>query len=290
MVPAGLWSRQVLVRIRPRAAQRVRPVAHANMCRASATRKSKLAAAVARRSATRRRCASLGLCATGGNWRSLKKWLDTLGDRDGALRRAGAARRGASGPPAARGDPRRAVHLRARATSRCGSTRGTQGSALRALRAGRAVARRADGARSSTTSTASATTIGSRTCGSSVPTARRRSIRTAAARTGSSRPERACLLCGERFRRAGRRASATAHELWNASPRPSRGVPKPERRRVERPPYAQLVREIAETSYVAVGRQVRRLGQRDPQVGAPVRARGAADVGRRASRAAPGAP
>jgi hypothetical protein len=32
-------------------------------------------------------------------------------------------------------------------------------------------------------------------------------------------------------------------------------VPKPETRRVERPPYEQLMREIAETSYLAVGRK-----------------------------------
>jgi hypothetical protein len=33
------------------------------------------------------------------------------------------------------------------------------------------------------------------------------------------------------------------------------GIPKPALRRVERPPYELLVREIAETSYLAVGRK-----------------------------------
>jgi transposase-like protein len=33
------------------------------------------------------------------------------------------------------------------------------------------------------------------------------------------------------------------------------GLAKPALRRVQRPPYEQLLREIAETSYVAVGRK-----------------------------------
>jgi transposase-like protein len=33
------------------------------------------------------------------------------------------------------------------------------------------------------------------------------------------------------------------------------GVPALERRKVERPPYEQLMREIEETSYLAVGRK-----------------------------------
>jgi hypothetical protein len=33
------------------------------------------------------------------------------------------------------------------------------------------------------------------------------------------------------------------------------GIPKPEARKVERPPYDQLLREIEETSYLAVGRK-----------------------------------
>jgi hypothetical protein len=40
-----------------------------------------------------------------------------------------------------------------------------------------------------------------------------------------------------------------------ASDRPVRGIPTPERRKVERPPYDQLLREIAETNYSAVGRK-----------------------------------
>jgi len=34
-----------------------------------------------------------------------------------------------------------------------------------------------------------------------------------------------------------------------------RGIPRPHRRRVERPPHEQLLREIEETSYLAVGRK-----------------------------------
>jgi len=65
------------------------------------------------------------------------------------------------------------------------------------------------------------------------------------------RPPRTCALCGAEFaakrseqkycsRDCGRRVGARA------------GL---ERRKVERPPYEQLMREIAETSYLAVGRK-----------------------------------
>ena len=67
--------------------------------------------------------------------------------------------------------------------------------------------------------------------------------------------ERSCLLCGARFRAKTARQRYCSRACGTRSPRPSRGVPKPERRRVERPPYDQLMRAIAETSYVAVGRR-----------------------------------
>jgi len=67
-------------------------------------------------------------------------------------------------------------------------------------------------------------------------------------------PERECLLCGCRFRPRFRRQRYCSRACGTRAPKPSRGVPNPDLRRVERPPYEQLVREIAETSYVAVGR------------------------------------
>ena len=86
--------------------------------------------------------------------------------------------------------------------------------------------------------------------------------------------DRTCLLCGVPFEPRFRRQRYCSRACGTRAPKPSRGVPKPERRRVERPPYEQLVREIADTSYVAVGRKLRRVGQRHSQMGAPVRARG----------------
>lgn len=67
--------------------------------------------------------------------------------------------------------------------------------------------------------------------------------------------ERECLLCGARFRAKTARQRYCSRTCGTRSPRPSRGVPKPERRRAERPPYDELIREIAETSYLAVGRR-----------------------------------
>jgi hypothetical protein len=68
-------------------------------------------------------------------------------------------------------------------------------------------------------------------------------------------PERSCLLCGARFLARQPRQRYCSRACGTRAPRTSRGVPNPQRRRVERPPYEQLVRGIAETSYLAVGRK-----------------------------------
>ncbi len=50
----------------------------------------------------------------------------------------------------------------------------------------------------------------------------------------------------------------TATRTRNAGrlgPSSTLGIPAPTRRKVERPPYEQLIREIEETSYLAVGRK-----------------------------------
>jgi transposase-like protein len=67
--------------------------------------------------------------------------------------------------------------------------------------------------------------------------------------------ERACLLCGANFRAKYPRQRYCSSACGMRSPRPSRGVPNPALRRVDRPPYDQLLREISETSYSAVGRR-----------------------------------
>ena len=67
--------------------------------------------------------------------------------------------------------------------------------------------------------------------------------------------DRECLRCGGRFSPSYARQRYCSRESGRRAPRPNRGVPNPGRRRTERPPHDQLMREIAETSYVAVGRK-----------------------------------
>jgi hypothetical protein len=67
--------------------------------------------------------------------------------------------------------------------------------------------------------------------------------------------ERECLRCGAMFRPKYPRHRYCSRACGMRAPAPNRGVPNPALRRVERPPYAQLLREIAETSYLAVGRR-----------------------------------
>ena len=67
--------------------------------------------------------------------------------------------------------------------------------------------------------------------------------------------DRECLRCGKSFCPRYVRQRYCSRECGTRSPRANRGVPNPELRRVERPPYDQLLREIAETSYLAVGRR-----------------------------------
>ncbi|HEV2785115.1 MAG TPA: hypothetical protein VGV67_01900, partial [Solirubrobacteraceae bacterium] len=68
-------------------------------------------------------------------------------------------------------------------------------------------------------------------------------------------PERTCLRCQARFRARYANQRYCSRECGTRAPRLNRGLPSPALRRAERPPYDQLVREIAETSYLAVGRK-----------------------------------
>jgi transposase-like protein len=67
--------------------------------------------------------------------------------------------------------------------------------------------------------------------------------------------ERACLRCGTVFTPKYPRHRYCSRECGMRAPRSSRGVPNPALRRVERPPYDELLHAIAATSYVAVGRR-----------------------------------
>ena len=69
------------------------------------------------------------------------------------------------------------------------------------------------------------------------------------------RPERACLRCSATFRARYPHQRYCSRACGTRAPRPNRGRPNHKLRRVERPPYDQLLREIAETSYLAVGRK-----------------------------------
>lgn len=66
------------------------------------------------------------------------------------------------------------------------------------------------------------------------------------------RTERPCAGCGAVFYPDGDERRFCSHGCWA---RTREGRPQPELRRVERPPYEQLIREIAESSYSAVGRR-----------------------------------
>jgi predicted nucleic acid-binding Zn ribbon protein len=69
-------------------------------------------------------------------------------------------------------------------------------------------------------------------------------------------PLRHCERCGEMFRakhRTQRYCSRACGTRWSRSQ--LRGKPNPSLRRVDRPPYEQLLEELAATSYVAVGRK-----------------------------------
>jgi hypothetical protein len=67
------------------------------------------------------------------------------------------------------------------------------------------------------------------------------------------RPERQCLRCGASFRPKDRRQRYCSRECgtrWDRS-----GIPRPGARRVERPPYAQLIRETRAIGFEATGRR-----------------------------------
>jgi hypothetical protein len=66
---------------------------------------------------------------------------------------------------------------------------------------------------------------------------------------------RACALCGSSFLVRNPKHRYCSRECGSRAPKPRLNGPRPHRRRVERPPYDQLRREIAESGYSAVGRR-----------------------------------
>jgi hypothetical protein len=60
---------------------------------------------------------------------------------------------------------------------------------------------------------------------------------------------------------AGQRSGPTAtqrfcsHRCWTRAPHDSYGKPQPQRRKVERPPYEQLLAEVRELGFSAAGRK-----------------------------------
>jgi hypothetical protein len=67
--------------------------------------------------------------------------------------------------------------------------------------------------------------------------------------------DRACLRCGQPFTPRSTHQQYCSRECGRRAPRPSKGVPNLGLRRAARPPHDQLLREIAATSYSAVGRR-----------------------------------
>jgi hypothetical protein len=66
---------------------------------------------------------------------------------------------------------------------------------------------------------------------------------------------RACRRCGVEFLPRTRQQRYCSRKCGSRYRRTRlRGIPRPETRKVERPPYDQLLREIEQTSYLAVGR------------------------------------
>jgi hypothetical protein len=67
--------------------------------------------------------------------------------------------------------------------------------------------------------------------------------------------DRECLRCGAGFTPRYARQRHCSRECGRRAPRPNRGVPNPALRRVARPPHHVLLREIEGSGYVAVGRR-----------------------------------
>jgi hypothetical protein len=66
---------------------------------------------------------------------------------------------------------------------------------------------------------------------------------------------RNCALCGTSFQPRFGAQRFCSQRCGTAAPRASRGRPAPERRKVERPPYEQLLEEVRSNGFLATGRR-----------------------------------
>jgi hypothetical protein len=74
--------------------------------------------------------------------------------------------------------------------------------------------------------------------------------------SGKPRTERPCVTCGALFYPRTRHHRYCSRPCWGKRTRDRRrGVPQPKLRKVERPPYEQLLTEVADLGYLAVGRK-----------------------------------
>ncbi len=67
--------------------------------------------------------------------------------------------------------------------------------------------------------------------------------------------QRACAGCGEIFTPRYQGQRFCSPPCWHAADKPYLRTPHPEKRKVARPPYKDLIAELEATSYVAVGRK-----------------------------------
>ncbi len=67
--------------------------------------------------------------------------------------------------------------------------------------------------------------------------------------------ERECARCEQRFLPRYQGQRYCSRDCWHASEKQYLRVPRPERRKVERPAYERLIAELEATSYLAVGRK-----------------------------------
>jgi hypothetical protein len=66
-------------------------------------------------------------------------------------------------------------------------------------------------------------------------------------------PKKVCPTCGEEFRKGGRRQRFCSQRCWQRSPECKAAKARAGRPRVERPSYEQLLADLAELPWVAVG-------------------------------------
>ena len=254
--------------------------AYANICsryaRASAILGSRGSSGDAeRRLAGPRRLRLLGYPVEGANYRTLQKMGDALGHLDRALRPEYRPHAGSGVPTQIPLDAgaRRGLDLQPRQPlKRRLLRRGPASGALRAVRPGRGVARSADVA-DPRPHQRHLERQPAREPADRVPELRRDARHALRPQNLPSRAA-ACPGCGDGVHaRSIRPSLLLADMLGRVTATRSEACPRPERRKVERPSYEQLMADVASMSFLRDRAEVRRLGQRGPQVDPLVRVR-----------------